>query len=130
MLLYASFHAGHYVNLKRGRFREFYTNFVISIVQTFIFIFFLVMIVFFGSTFLRITVFVGDIESSCIPGLVGSLLPSVLIVILGFMAKKLLDSYSENLEQGNETKNGNEQDINVLMRENFSMFNRSNSCPP
>ena len=87
MLLYASFHAGHYVNLKRGRFREFCTNFVISIVQTFIFIFFLVMIVFFGSTFLRITVFVGDTESSRIPGLVGFLLPSVLVAILGFITK-------------------------------------------
>ena len=35
-------------------------------------------------------------ESGRIPGLVGSLLPSVLIAILGFMAKKLLDSYSNN----------------------------------
>ena len=49
--------------------------------------------------FPRITVFAGDTESSHIPGLVGLFLPSVLIAILGFMAKKLLDIYGENLEE-------------------------------
>ena len=131
MLLYASFHAGHYVSLKRGKFREFCTNFVFGIGQTFVFIFFLFMIVFFGFTFLRITVFVGDTESSRIPGLVGSLLPSVLIAVLGFMAKKLLDSYGEDLEQEADDQiiNGDGQDIDTLVMENFSMFSRSRSCP-
>ena len=41
MLLYASFHAGHYVSLKRRKFREFCTNFGIGVVKTFVFIFFL-----------------------------------------------------------------------------------------
>ena len=131
MLLYASFHAGHYASLKRGNFREFCINVIISIVQTFVFIFFLFMIVFFGFIFLRIT---GDTESSRIPELVGSLLPSVLIAILGFMAKKLLDSYSENLEQDDCCSEDNGdllsgQDVDALVMENYSMFSRSKSCP-
>ena len=85
------------------------------------------MIVFFGFTFLRITVFVGDTESSRIPGLVGSLLPSVLIAILGFMAKKLLDNYSEV----DDKTSGDEhiQDFDALVMENFSMLKRSTSLP-
>ena len=116
---------------KRGNFREFCINIIIGIVQIFVFIFFLFMIVFFGFTFLRITAFVGDTESSCIPGLVGSLLPSVLITILGFMAKKLLDSYGKNLEQDDccseDLLSG--QDVDVLVTKNFSMFSRTKSCP-
>lgn len=53
--------------------------------------FFLFTIVLFGFTFLRITVVAGDTESSRIAGLVGSILPSVLIAIFGYIAKKLLD---------------------------------------
>ena len=127
MLLYASLHAGHYVSLKRGKFREFCINVIIGIFQTFVFIFFFFMIVFFGFTFLRITVFVGDTESSGIPALVGSLLPSVLIAMLGFVAKKVLDSYGENLEK--DDYKINVQDVDALVMENFSMFSRSRSRP-
>ena len=84
------------------------------------------MIVFFGFTFPRITVFAGDTESSRIPGLVRLLLPSVLIAILGFMAKKLLDIkfYGENLEEDDCKKiNGDPsgQGVDALVMDNFTL---------
>ena len=100
MLLYASFHN---VSLKQGELtqREFVTKICFGILQTVTLGLFLFTIIFFGFTFLRITVFVGDTESSRISGLVGSALPSVLIAIFGFMAKKLLDNYTDkNQENG------------------------------
>ena len=60
----------------------------------------------FGYTFLRITIFVGDTESSRIPGLIGSLIPTTLIAVVGFLAKKLLDNYDKKSQQGTSECNG------------------------
>lgn len=115
MLLYASFHVGHYVSLKQGKMREFFTNLGFGVLQTLIFIFFLFTIIFFGFTFLRIIVFVGDTESSRISGLVGSVLPSVLIAIFGFMAKKLLDNYTDkNQKNGGDDHAAGQIDSNPV----------------
>ena len=119
MLLYASFHVGHYVSLKQGKLREFFTNLGRGVIQTLIFIFFLFTIIFFGFTFLRITVFVGDTESSRISGLVGSILPSVLIAIFGYMAKKLLDTYMDN-NQKNGSNDEVQNDLNPVGHMNNS----------
>ena len=118
MLLYASFHVGHYVTLKQGKMREFITNLGFGVLQTLIFIFFLFTIIFFGFTFLRITVFVGDTESSRISGLVGSVLPSVLIAVFGFVAKKLLDNKNQKIDDKDTAQN----DFN-RMDHNFGVSN-------
>ena len=68
------------------------------ILLTVIFILLVFFISFFAFTFLRITIFVGDGESKQIPGLVGSLIPTAVIAVLGFLAKRLLAKYNEQLD--------------------------------
>ena len=93
-------------------------------------IFFLFTIVFFGYTFLHIIVFVGDTESGRISGFIGSLLPSILIGLLGYVAKKELDSYSnsENSEQAQDqvtTYNvTTQQNIERMVSSNFTLQRR------
>lgn len=83
--------------------------------------------------------FVGDTESGRIPGLVGSLLPSVLIAILGYMAKKLLDSYSagnnsdDSVNEEVLLENQNEPEIDgnggLEMSNNWLLLKRASSFP-
>ena len=105
MLLYASFCVGDYKSPKKGKRREVFTSVCFGILQTSILIFFLFIVVLFGFTFLRITVIVGDTESSRISGLVGSILPSILLAVLGFMAKKVLDQ--KNCDDKSDIENSN-----------------------
>ena len=126
MLLYASFHVGHYRSLKQMKLKEFCRNIVTGTTKMFVLLFFLFTIIFFGFTFLRITVFVGDTESSRIPGLVGSLFPSILIAIFGFMVKRLLDSYSVDLEEQAEgdvevNDAAPQQSVDEMILSNFLM---------
>ena len=65
------------------------------ILLTVIFILLVFFISFFAFTFLRITTFFGDGESRQIPGIVGSLIPTAVIAILGFLARRLLARYDE-----------------------------------
>ena len=107
MLLYASCQFDHCVSFKQGRKKEFFKNICSGIVQTIIFICFLFTVIFFGFTFLRITVFVGDTESGRISSMVGSLLPTVLIAIFGIAAKKLLDDTTEEKGDNDEVQDQN-----------------------
>ena len=101
MLLYASFHVNDHEFQKKRRRKEVYTNICFGILQAFVLIMFLFTITLFGFTFLRITVVAGDMESSRIASFIGSLLPSVLIAVLGFIAKKILDQQNENRRSDN-----------------------------
>ena len=127
-LLYASFHVGHYHALREMKLKLFCKNIITDTIKIFVLVFFLFTIVFFGFTFLRITVFVGDTESGRIPGFVGSLLPSILIATLGFMAKRQLDSYSRNSRQVQHhvmTSNVTPpQDIDGMIMSNFTLRQR------
>lgn len=139
MLLYATCHIDHYITVKKMRLKDIFFKISKGIGQLSIFIFFLSTIIFFGFTFLRITVFVGDTESGRIPGLVGSLLPSVLIAILGYMAKKLLDSYSagnnsdDSVNEEVLLENQNEPEIDgnggLEMSNNWLLLKRASSFP-
>ena len=117
MLLYASIHSGYYRERKKKKdyLKWICISIFFSSAKLSIFVFFLFTIAFFGFTFLRITVVVGDTESSRIPGFIGSLMPSILIAILGIMAKKLLDGYgmghsntSSDEDGDKSTQNSNE----------------------
>ena len=79
------------------------------VLLTVIFILLVFFISFFAFTFLRITIFVGDGESKQIPGLVGSLIPTAVITVLGFLAKRLLAKYNEQLND--EQLNSKEDNV-------------------
>ena len=50
-------------------------------------------IILFAICFLRVTIYVGDIESGGLPSLFASLAPSLLLGALGILAKKVLQKY-------------------------------------
>ena len=58
---------------------------------------------FFAFTFLRIAIFVGDAESKQIPGIVGSLIPTAVIAVLRYLARRLLHTY--NSEEDDKQNN-------------------------
>ena len=64
------------------------------VLLTLMFILLVFFIGFFAFTFLRITIFVGDAESKQIPGIVGSLIPTAVIAVLGYLARRLLRTYN------------------------------------
>ena len=108
MLLYASCQFDRYHcksdSSKKVRKKKLCKNICSGIVQTIVVICFLFTVIFFGFTFLRITVFVGDTESGRISSMVGSLLPTVLIAIFGIAAKKLVDDTTEENDDDNTTE--------------------------
>ena len=106
MLLYASCD----FKKEKRNFKESFTLTCSGIIQTFVFICFLFALIFFGITFLRITVFVGDTESGRISSMVGSLLPTLLIAIFGFGAKELL--IDDNTKEEGNHDNDKVQDQN------------------
>ena len=68
------------------------------VLLTLMFILLVFFIGFFAFTFLRITIFVGDAESKQIPGIVGSLIPTAVIAVLGYLARLLLRKYNSETD--------------------------------
>ena len=89
MLIYATFNIGDRVNKKTLK-KVFLKGLVKYSVLAITFLCLLFTVIFLGFSFLRITIFVGEQESSRVTGLIGSLLPTALIAGLGIIAKKLL----------------------------------------
>ena len=58
-----------------------------------LFICVLAFMILFATCFLRVTIYVGDIESGGVPGLFASLAPSAFLGALGFLAKRVLEKY-------------------------------------
>ena len=58
-----------------------------------LFIFILVFTLFFATCFIRITIYVGDIQSGGIPSLIATLAPSALLAGMGYLGKKVLENY-------------------------------------
>ena len=55
----------------------------------------LAFVILFATCFLRVTIYVGDVESGGIPAIFASLAPSVLVGALGFLAKRITDKYNK-----------------------------------
>ena len=58
-----------------------------------LFICILVFTIFFAICFVRITIYVGDVQSSGIPALIARLAPSVLLGGMGYLGKQVLEKY-------------------------------------
>ena len=58
-----------------------------------LFICILVFTIFFAICFVRITVYVGDVQSGGIPALIARLAPSVLLGGMGYLGKQVLEKY-------------------------------------
>ena len=58
-----------------------------------LFILVLAFTIFFATCFIRITIYVGDVQSGGIPSLITSLAPSALLAGMGFLGKRVLEKY-------------------------------------
>ena len=58
-----------------------------------LFICILVFTIFFATCFIRVTIYVGDVQSGGIPALFASLAPSVLLGGMGYLGKQVLEKY-------------------------------------
>ena len=75
---------------KRFHHPRFYLQKLLYLV---LFICVLIFTIFFATCFIRITIYVGDIQSGGIPALFASLAPSALLGGMGYVGKKVLENY-------------------------------------
>ena len=83
--------------------RIFYSYFLYFL----LFIFILIFTLFFAIVFIRITIYVGDVQSGGIPSLIATLAPSALLAGMGYLGNKVLEKYvpRENIEGADEASN-------------------------
>lgn len=67
--------------------------YLLKVLYLILFICILVFTIFFATCFIRITIYVGDVQSGGIPSLIASLAPSALLAGMGFLGKRVLETY-------------------------------------
>ena len=75
---------------KRFHHPRFYLQKLLYLI---LFICVLIFTIFFATCFIRITIYVGDVQSGGIPALFASLAPSALLGGMGYIGKKVLENY-------------------------------------
>ena len=73
--------------------RHILSSYCIKFLHLIMFICILVFTIFFATCFIRITIYVGDIQSGGIPSLIATLTPSALLAGLGYLGKMVLEGY-------------------------------------
>lgn len=68
-------------------------SYLLKVLYLILFICILIFTIFFATCFIRITIYVGDVQSGGIPSLIASLAPSALLAGMGFLGKRVLESY-------------------------------------
>ena len=69
---------------------------VLRVVTVGLFLFLLAFVVLFSYYFLRVTVFSGDSQTGGFTSIVASIIPSVLLAGLGWLAKRMFERYQKN----------------------------------
>ena len=68
-------------------------SYLLKVLYLILFICILMFTIFFSTCFIRITIYVGDIQSGGIPSLIATLAPSALLAGMGFLGKRVLEKY-------------------------------------
>ena len=94
--------------------KRIFRSYFLKLLYFLLFIFILTFTLFFAICFIRITIYVGDVQSGGIPSLIATLAPSALLAGMGYLGKKVLENYvpRDNIEDtGNIDEASNNRDL-------------------